>query len=79
MAYKLINGAPPSVKVVEVIIVERGEGEGSEREPVRVVRYIHTLEGRLIGKFDELADEGLRRWSPPSLEGRLNFDDEEGL
>ena len=58
MSYEL-HSAPPMVKVAEVIITERAEGEGTEEEPVRVVRYIHNMDGRLLGKLDEIADEKL--------------------
>ena len=47
----------PNVKVQQVIITERNEGAGTDEEPIRIVRYIHNLDGRLLGKLDELKEE----------------------
>lgn len=62
-----LHSAPPLVKRMEVIVTERAEGAGDEDEPVRIVRYVHTMDGRLLGKLDDLADEKLvntlKNWS----------------
>lgn len=56
MAQKL-NSVPPNVKVMEVIITKRSEGAGTGEEPVRIVQYIHTLDGELIGRLDKMEEE----------------------
>ena len=53
MANKL-NESPPHTRAEQVIIIERSEGKGTEREPVRLVRYLHTLDGKLLGRLDAM-------------------------
>ena len=53
MANKL-KESPPRVRAEQVIIVERSEGKGTTKEPVRLVRYLHTLDGRLLGRLDQM-------------------------
>lgn len=39
-------------QVMEVICSEVAEGEGTEEDPVRKVRYFYTLDGRMLGRID---------------------------
>ena len=49
-----LKSSPPHARTETVIIIERGEGEGIESEPVRLVRYLYTLEGELLGRLDAM-------------------------
>lgn len=53
---------PPTVKVMEVIVTERAEGKGVEEEPVRLVRYLHTLDGKLLGTLDSIDTPDCALW-----------------
>ncbi len=48
-----LNSSAPNISLVEVIIVYRSEGHGTEECPVRSVRYIHSVEGELLGRLDD--------------------------
>ena len=50
----VLNSTPPHTRTEQVIILERNEGKGTESEPVRLVRYLYTLEGRLLGRLDSM-------------------------
>ena len=49
-----LKGAPPRIRAEQVIVLERSEGKGIESEPIRLVRYLYTLEGRLLGRLDSM-------------------------
>ena len=64
MAVRL-NSEPPDVVSMVVIVTHRSEGAGTQVEPVRKVTYIHTLEGELIGRLDDMEEEARNRLDSP--------------
>lgn len=49
-----VLNVPPRTRAEQVIIIERSEGKGSKAEPVRLVRYLYTMEGKLLGRLDAM-------------------------
>lgn len=50
-------GDVKSVKVIQVIEVERGIGKGVEGDPYRIMREYYDFEGAFLARFDTWHDE----------------------
>jgi hypothetical protein len=42
-----------TAKIIQVIYAEEKEGLGKEKDPVKIVRKLYTLEGQLICELDK--------------------------